>query len=169
MVEGSGSGSVPLTNGSGSRMPKNMWIRWIRIRNTDFNWPDRRRGRSDGQMPPWGTWRRCRRAPRRRPWPPGSRRSPEDDEESIVWVIEGQAFSQSYNLAPRPLPLSPPLPSVSSTSDSQESQCAQCSQEREGEGGGRGAESYDRKKDWSPINHSILSGSNGNLMWTVSV
>ncbi len=25
-------GSMPLTNGSGSRRPKNMWIRWIRIR-----------------------------------------------------------------------------------------------------------------------------------------
>jgi hypothetical protein len=38
MIEGSGagtgSGSIPLTNGSvaGSRRPKNMWIRWIRIR-----------------------------------------------------------------------------------------------------------------------------------------
>ncbi len=31
---GSGSGSKPLTSGSGSRSrrPKNMWIRWIRIR-----------------------------------------------------------------------------------------------------------------------------------------
>jgi len=36
---GPGSGSIPLTNGSGSRRPKNMWIRWIRIRirNTDQN------------------------------------------------------------------------------------------------------------------------------------
>ncbi len=38
MIEGSGSraGSTPLTNGSGSgsRRPKNTWIRWIRIRNT---------------------------------------------------------------------------------------------------------------------------------------
>jgi hypothetical protein len=40
MLEGprSGSGSIQLTNGSGSgsRRPKNMWIRWIRIliRNT---------------------------------------------------------------------------------------------------------------------------------------
>jgi hypothetical protein len=38
IIEGSesGSGSIPLTNGSGSgsRRPKNMWIRWIRIRNT---------------------------------------------------------------------------------------------------------------------------------------
>ncbi len=32
MIEG--SGYIPLTNGSGSRRPKNMWIWWIRIRNT---------------------------------------------------------------------------------------------------------------------------------------
>jgi hypothetical protein len=34
MIEGSrpGSGSIPLTNGSGSRRLKNTWIRWIRIR-----------------------------------------------------------------------------------------------------------------------------------------
>ncbi len=33
MIEVSGSGSIPLTNGSvsGFRMPKNIWIRWIRI------------------------------------------------------------------------------------------------------------------------------------------
>jgi hypothetical protein len=33
MIEGSGSGfgSIPPTNGSGSRRPKNMWIRRIRI------------------------------------------------------------------------------------------------------------------------------------------
>ncbi len=33
---GAGSGSIPLTDGSGcgSRRPKNMWIRWIRFRNT---------------------------------------------------------------------------------------------------------------------------------------
>jgi hypothetical protein len=36
MIEGSGSGYesryIHLTNGSGSERPKNMWIRWIRIR-----------------------------------------------------------------------------------------------------------------------------------------
>jgi hypothetical protein len=32
-----GSGSIPLTSGSGSGRPKNMWIRWIRIRNTAKN------------------------------------------------------------------------------------------------------------------------------------
>jgi hypothetical protein len=32
MIEGSGSGSVPLTDGSGSRRPTNIWI--LRIRNT---------------------------------------------------------------------------------------------------------------------------------------
>ena len=32
MIEGSGAGSIPLTSGSGSRRPKNIWIRWIRIR-----------------------------------------------------------------------------------------------------------------------------------------
>jgi hypothetical protein len=31
--------------------------------------------------------------------------------------------------------------------------------EREGEGGGRGAESYDRKKAWPSINHSLLSAT----------
>ncbi len=48
MIEGSGSGTgagpgpIPLTSGSGSGSgrPKNMWIRWIRlrIRNTVGNW-----------------------------------------------------------------------------------------------------------------------------------
>jgi hypothetical protein len=48
MIEGSGSGSragsgsIPLTSGSGSGRPKNMWIRWIRIRTrntgSQSNW-----------------------------------------------------------------------------------------------------------------------------------
>jgi hypothetical protein len=38
MIEGSGSGSIPLTTRSGSGRPKNIWIRWIRIRirNTEL-------------------------------------------------------------------------------------------------------------------------------------
>jgi hypothetical protein len=50
IIEGSGSRagsvseSIPLTSGSGSGSwrPKNMWIRWIRIRirNTDFGHPE---------------------------------------------------------------------------------------------------------------------------------
>jgi hypothetical protein len=37
MIEGSGSGSM-MTNGSGFGRPRNMWIRWIRIRNTVNGW-----------------------------------------------------------------------------------------------------------------------------------
>ncbi len=37
MIEG--SGSIPLTTGSGSRRPKNIWIRRIRIRNTGMTFP----------------------------------------------------------------------------------------------------------------------------------
>jgi hypothetical protein len=36
--EGSGSGTIPLTSGSGSWMPKNMWIRLIRIRIRNTGW-----------------------------------------------------------------------------------------------------------------------------------
>ncbi len=38
MIEG--SGSVPLSKGSGSRRPKSIRIRWFRIRNTVANHPD---------------------------------------------------------------------------------------------------------------------------------
>jgi hypothetical protein len=39
MIEGSESGSIPLTSGSGSWRPKNTWIRLIRIRirNTGYS------------------------------------------------------------------------------------------------------------------------------------
>ncbi len=46
----SGSGSIPLTNGSGSRRPRNLWIR-IRIRNTDNNITFLGRERSLGRRP----------------------------------------------------------------------------------------------------------------------
>ncbi len=41
MIEGSGSGFIPLTRGSGSRRPKNIWIRQIPIwsRNTGRTFP----------------------------------------------------------------------------------------------------------------------------------
>jgi hypothetical protein len=39
IIEGSGSGSIPLTSISGSGRPKNTWIRWIRIRNTGIRDP----------------------------------------------------------------------------------------------------------------------------------
>jgi hypothetical protein len=79
---------------------------------------------------------------------------------SIERFLEGQAFSRSYDSAPRPPPLSP---------DSKLDTGAHSKTEKErqllmGEGGGRGgrgAESYDRKKAWPSINHSILSESGG--------
>ncbi len=70
--------------------------------------------------------------------------------DSIERFIEGQAFSRSNDLAPRP----PPVPSVSSNKPQNERQLADG---RGGRGGGQGAESYDSKKAWSSINHSILS------------
>jgi hypothetical protein len=75
--------------------------------------------------------------------------------ESIEWFIEGKAFSRSYDSAPRP----PPLPSVSSTGDTQKylERETTCWRERGGEGDGRVADSYGRKKARSSINHWILS------------
>ncbi len=56
----------------------------------------------------------------------------------------------------------PPLPSVSSTGDTQE--------EWEWEGGrGRGVKSYDGKKAWSSINHSILSDCDPPFSNTVHI
>jgi hypothetical protein len=37
MIEVSGFRSIPLTRGSGSRKPKNIWILHIRLRNTGRN------------------------------------------------------------------------------------------------------------------------------------
>jgi hypothetical protein len=44
----SGSGSISLNNGSGSRRPKSLQIRRIRIRNTAFN-TQKLRGRSNSK------------------------------------------------------------------------------------------------------------------------
>ena len=98
--------------------------------------------------------------------------------ESIEWFIEGQAFSQSYDLAPRsphpPSPVrktekerkiadgrggkggfapQPPPPPSPARKIEKEKQIAGG---RGRDGGGWGAESYERKKIWSSINHSIL-------------
>jgi hypothetical protein len=75
--------------------------------------------------------------------------------ERIEWFIEVQAFLMPYNSAPRPhLPLS-----ENCLSSRSQSSCVlpdQLTDWREGGGGGRGAESYDRKKAWASINCSIL-------------
>ncbi len=64
MIEGSGSGSIPLTSGSGSGRPKNMWIRWIRIwiRNTGIGLQKKY---SSGNIMPWVGGRA---APAPAPW-----------------------------------------------------------------------------------------------------
>jgi hypothetical protein len=72
---------------------------------------------------------------------------------------EEQAFLRSYDSAPRP---PPPLPPVSKldrrhTEIKSEKRGNLRTGER-GEGGGRGAQSYDQKA-WSSINHSILSAA----------
>ncbi len=67
--------------------------------------------------------------------------------ERIGWFKEGQAFSRSYALAPRP------LPSIVSKLGRRLNR-----KTGEGGGGGRGAESYDRKKAWPSVSHSVLSG-----------
>jgi len=76
------------------------------------------------------------------------------DTEGIERFIEGQVFLLSYDSAPRP-PL-PPAP-VSKVDQRNTEKERQLSDGRRGEGGGWGAESYEVKKDWPSINHSILS------------
>ncbi len=57
-----------------------------------------------------------------------------------------------------------PLPSVNWTGDIQEGRPRKRDKLlREGEGGWCGAESYDRKKAWTSINHSILSDTRSLL------
>jgi hypothetical protein len=64
--------------------------------------------------------------------------------ESIEWFIEGQAFSRSYDLDPRP----PPPPSLVRKTEKDNLLTG------EGEGGGRGAESSDGPSK----NNSLLFG-----------
>ncbi len=55
--------------------------------------------------------------------------------ENIEWIIESQAFYVWFGSSPTPSPF----------------------KLTEGWGGEEGAKLFDRKKAWSPINHSILS------------
>jgi len=71
--------------------------------------------------------------------------------EWIEWFIERQDFLRSYDSAPRP----PPPPTLSQSSCESP---VQLTAGRSWGGGGRRAESYDRKKVWPSINCSILSG-----------
>jgi hypothetical protein len=64
--------------------------------------------------------------------------------ESIERFIEGHAFLRSCESAPSP----PPPPSSDLLMGDGGG----------GEGGRRGGESYDRKKAWPSINHSVFSG-----------
>ncbi len=86
------------------------------------------------------------------PTPPSTSKS-----DSIEWFIEAQAFSRSYDIIPRPSP--PPYSPVSKLDRRHTGRLLDnlLTGEGGGEEGGRGAESYDRKKAWSSINHSILS------------
>ena len=80
MIEG--SGSIPPTSGSRSGRPKNMWIRWIRIRNTELmnnyrRWegmvlPEEPRKRAAGCAQP--VWCAARWKSRRWPCPEWSSR-----------------------------------------------------------------------------------------------
>jgi hypothetical protein len=75
-------------------------------------------------------------------------------------IIESKIFLRSYDLVI--WLLAHPLSSVSSNDDTQEDleEKITCSRShgRGWKGGGRGDESYDLKKAWSSINHSILFG-----------
>ncbi len=86
--------------------------------------------------------------------------------DSIERFIESQAFSRLYDLAPCP----PPGPCLHLSWPAKHRRIEKeriYADGRKGEGGGRGAKSYDCKKARASINHSILSSSNRNLVRTV--
>ncbi len=72
--------------------------------------------------------------------------------------IEGQVFSRSYDLDPRPPPPPFPVSKLGRRHKRRLSEKERQLADNRGRGrGGRGAESYERKKAWSFINRSILS------------
>ncbi len=82
----------------------------------------------------------------------------------MIYTVEDQAFLRSYDSAPRPSPPPPPLPSAKWCLFLSLPVCRRSSLlTGEGGGGGRGDESYNRKKPWCLVlHHSILSGYDGN-------
>jgi hypothetical protein len=79
--------------------------------------------------------------------------------ESIEWFKEDPAFPRSYDSAPHPPP--PPLSSVIKLDQQYTGRPSKRDNllTEEGKGGGRGAKSYDWKKAWSHMNHSMLAGA----------
>ncbi len=79
--------------------------------------------------------------------------------ESIEWIIEDQAFSLSYDfvlLFPSPLSCQRAPPATDRKTEKER----QLAGGRGGKGMGRKpTNSYDSKKAWSSINHTILSGN----------
>ncbi len=77
--------------------------------------------------------------------------------ESIEWLKEGQgSCGHVIRLHAHPLPpLSPRYTRLATHRKTEKER--QLADVRGGEGGGHGAESYDRKRLWPSINHSILS------------
>ncbi len=77
------------------------------------------------------------------------------EPESSQWIIEDQAFSPSYDLAPSH---SPHLPSVSSTGDTQEAWERETPCWREGEGEGV-------RSQWRRERLSLLQYNTFNTIW----
>jgi hypothetical protein len=77
--------------------------------------------------------------------------------ESFEWFIEDQSSSPSYDLAPLPPPPPSPVSKLYLFLSLPMSRWSSLHHRQDG-GGGGGAKSYDGKKVWSYINHSVHSG-----------
>ena len=72
--------------------------------------------------------------------------------------MNGQAISGSYDLAPRPPTVTLPLGKIDRRYTARLRMIDNLlTGEGGGEVGGRGAESYYRRKAWSPIKHPMIS------------